>query len=75
MVRREVLIKQLYAIQANIAAALAMLEDDEGPPADTKQLCFHPKDCRESTTVFGGPEQWTCSLCGYEYVEEQGEDS
>ena len=65
---KDALLKQLYAVRANLEglyatvdAALSILAADDE--------CQHKN--RQSLTVMGGPEHWICRDCGFEYQGEE----
>jgi len=59
------LLAQLYAMQAQLAAAIAFLESQEGPPAD-KPPCRHPPDRQVDASTFGHPGD-LCLDCGVKH--------
>jgi rubrerythrin len=67
---REILVMQLFALRAAVDATLTVLEVNVVDGSDIEH-CTHPPEKRRYETVLGGPEKWTCQVCGYGYDERK----
>lgn len=63
---RRAIYSQLYVMRAQIDSIIIMVEELE---KSEDERCVHPLNQRENYTTMGGPENWKCKLCGYEFIE------
>ncbi len=66
----DITINQLASARTMIDAALNVAMD-----VDKIENCQHPVEQRINYSTMGGPEEWECRLCGYEYKEGEGDKS
>lgn len=65
---KDALINQLYAMRAQIEAALLLLGVNELEENQKSQVCPHPPDRRKDHSTMGHII-WQCGVCGYLYEE------